>query len=216
MGILHKRATSGVKRILIVDDRIEVRKYASRAFIDFARWLAPSTEKAAVIVKKAQGSFDIERPFDLLSCDINMPYFENGSKKYGQIGLWFISKFHNDFPDIPIICHSDDQGGAALVPFAHFVEKLYISDQEFNADEALLRACALDILENKMSFEPILRRAQLLEPCIELSLSSPRKLTVFIRTAKKTQDFSKLFAFARAGYLSEEQLVEILRFCLHF
>lgn len=221
--------TKQAKRVLIVDDHAHVRRYARAAFRDFFRWVAPNTERAAVLVRRAQYRFDLETPFDIVCCDINMPYGQKSFNRTGRIGLCFMSQFHIDFPEIPIICHSDDFAGSQMVPFTHFVEKEPLSaiysiiaarDPEqplvrFEANEALLRACALDILEGKISFEHLVAHARERGPCKDISsLSVSTDVMLFIIIAKKYRDFSKLFAFARAGYITDEQLVEILRFCL--
>lgn len=199
-------------RVLIVDNEPKVRKYAHRAFRDFHCRFASHPVAAHQIVEQRQRKYPARLPFDLLSCDIHMG--PSKTPEYGPVGVHFMAWFHYVFPPIPIICHSDDPERAATIPFAHFVEKLYANDLEFNADEARLRAKALDLLKGPVSFDGVLERVRRLEPRPDLSdLSLSSALLTFVAHAKKHNYLPHLFDFARAGYLSEEILIEILRFC---
>ncbi len=215
--------TKRTHRVLIVDDMQKIHDYAARAFRDFQRWNAYSPEEAKILITEEQTRYDARRPFDLLSSDINMPNFPNGL----ELMRWF----HESFPDIPIICHSDDNANATKVPFAKFVEKTYVNDTTFNVDEALLRAAALNALFGKQDFGELVRQAQISgarDTIEDLGLPSPlrcyvkalretlRSLAALMRHSKlpirEEMMLSDVLALARSGYVDDRAIVEIIRY----
>ena len=197
-------------KILIADDKQRVHEQASRALKDFQLLHAYNPEEAKQIINEQQRVYGSTKPIDLLISDINMPSDD-------PTGIELMTWFHETFPNIPIICHSDDRRQAEKVPFTIFVEKAYDSDDRFSADEAFLRAAVLDIFSGKHSFDEEIKKARelgLRDSIDDLKL--PKILTRYVGYAKKPTpggyDINAIFVFARAGYIDKKILVEILRY----
>ncbi len=120
-SLIHKAVTAK-PRVLIVEDWRSVRSYLARAFTGFECFFAQDTRHATLLTQHEQRVFSPQRPFDLVSCDIHMPF----EKRYGPFGILFMRQFHTHFPNVPIICHSDDLSRSRYVSFARFVEKMYV------------------------------------------------------------------------------------------
>ena len=205
------------RRVLIVDDHAAVRAYASRAFHDFDRRLAEHPAGAQTTIIRLQSDSVLEKPIDLLSCDINMTDPQTGY--YGPIGVEFMRWFHQQFPDIPVLCHSDDVGQASMVPFAHFVSKSGLDMDDYPISRARLRAMALDLLDplgqydSKNLIDLMILRAFRAGPRPNLDGVDHSSLpSLAIDLARESGDYSDVFAFYRAGYLSKETLMEVLRY----
>ena len=200
-------------RILIVEDSPIVRSYALKALKGFSSVHAWNPEQARQAVFDQERKFGTKNPFHLISCDVNMPH--RGRTDTQRLGVELMKWLHKRYPNIPIICHSDDVQGAKQVPFAHFQRKKYVGNEEFNLDQALLHGKALELLEGKKSFDHVLYIARRMKPIADIEvLKIPRKLAVSVRTAKRTQDFTDLYQITQSGYYGETKLRDILRFCL--
>ncbi len=190
------------KKILIADDNPRVHDYASRALKDFELLHARDPEEAKQMISKQK--------IDLLISDINMPSDE-------PTGIEFMHWFHENFPTVPIICHSDDRRQVEKVPFTIFVEKAGEADDKFSADEGFLRAAVLDIFVGKVSFDEEIKKARDLGPRETIDdLKLSKTLARFVNYAKKPTpggyNINAIFAFARAGYIDKATLVELIRY----
>lgn len=215
------------KRVLIVDDHHRVHDYATRAFRDFQRWHALAPREARAIISAQQREHDARKPFDLLSCDINMS--EDG--RYGPIGMPLMRWFDGRFTEIPIICHSDDVQSARELSFVHFVMKIGFASKEFNASEARLRARALDLLFGKQDFSEQIKMAQGLGIRANIAdLEIPMMLRLYVKhlrenlqalcitirslkkLAKPEDPLSDVLELAKAGYIDDATLIEFIRY----
>lgn len=197
------------KRVLIVDDHKRIHRYAVYAFRDFQRWHALSPSQARNITARQQKEHDAKKPFDLLSCDINMS--EKG--RYGPVGIGFMIRFHKAFPDIPIICHSDDAFNVRAVSFVRFVMKTNFISEDFNVNEALLRAAALDLVFGEQDFGEQIKRAQALGARTDIDdLAIPAILRGYIKSLKGTAHILDVLALARSGYIDDATLTEFIRY----